>query len=49
MFFHSFISVTIIKLLKFKFYILFGTHTLLDKTLKALQLPVHLSKLIANG
>ena len=34
---------------KFKFYVLFGTHALLDKSLRTLQLPTHLSNSIANG
>ena len=33
----------------FKSSVLFGTPTLLDKSLKALQLPRYLSKLTANG
>ena len=33
----------------FKFYYLFKTHTLLDKSLKVLQLSTHLSNLTANG
>ena len=35
-------------MLKFKFSVLFGTQTLLDKLLKVLQLPTHLSSLTAN-
>ena len=34
---------------RFKSSVLFGTHTLLDKSLKALQLPRYLSKLTADG
>ena len=30
-------------------YVLFETHTLLDKPLRVLQLPTHLSNLTANG
>ena len=37
------------KTLRFKFSVLLGTHTLLDKSLRVLQLPTHLSNLIANG
>ena len=35
--------------LRFKFSILFGTHTLLDKSLRVLQLPTHLSNVTENG
>ena len=35
--------------LRFESSILFGTHTLLDKLLRVLQLPTHLINLIANG
>ena len=35
--------------LRFKPSVLFGTHTLLDKSFKVLQLPTHLSNLTANG
>ena len=37
--------------LRFKSSVLFGTHTLLDKSLrdKLLQLPTHLFKLTENG
>ena len=35
--------------LKFKTSVLFGTHTLLDKSLRVLQLPAYLSNLTANG
>ena len=47
--FDSFIPVNILKTLKFKSSVLFGTHIPLDRSLKVLQLPVHLSKLITNG
>ena len=33
----------------FEFSVLFGTHTLLDKPLRVLQLPTHLSNLTTNG
>ena len=36
-------------MLKFKSFVLFGTHTLLDKSLRVLQLPIHLSKSTGNG
>ena len=35
--------------LGFKFPVLFGTPTLLDKSLRVLQLPTHLSNLTVNG
>ena len=35
--------------LRFKYYILFGTHTLLDKSLRVLQISTHRSKLTTNG
>ena len=34
--------------LKFEYSVLFGTHTLIDKSLRVLQLPTHLSNLTAN-
>ena len=34
--------------LKFKSSVLFRTHTLLDKSLRVLQLPTHLSNSTAN-
>ena len=36
-------------MLRFKSSVLFGTHILLDKSLRVLQIPTHLSKLTANG
>ena len=36
-------------MLTFKSSALFGTHTLLDKSFRVLQLPTHLSNLTANG
>ena len=47
--FDSFIPVIMLSTLKFKSSVLFGTHTLLDKSLRVLQLPTHLSNLTANG
>ena len=38
-----------LKTVRFKSSVLFGTHTLLDRSSKVLQLPIHLSKLTANG
>ena len=34
--------------LRFKSSVIFGTHTLLDKPLRVLELPTHLSKLTEN-
>ena len=34
---------------RFKSSVLFGTHTLLNKSLRVLQLPTHPSILTANG
>ena len=36
-------------MLRFKSPVLFGIHTLLDKSFRVLQLPTHLSNLTANG
>ena len=47
--FDSFIPVIMLKTLRFKSSILFGRHTLLDKSLRVLQLPTHLSNLTVNG
>ena len=38
-----------LKTLRFKSCVLFGIHTLLDKSFRVLQLPTHQSKLTANG
>ena len=35
-------------MLRFESSVLFGTHTLLDKSFRVLQLPIHLSKLTAD-
>ena len=45
----SFIPLIILKTFKFKFSVLFRTHTLLDRSSRVLQLPTPLSKLIATG
>ena len=37
------------KMLRFKSSVLIGTHTLLDKSLRVLQIPTHLSNLNATG
>ena len=34
---------------RFKSSVLFGIHTLLDKSFRVLQLPTHLSNLTENG
>ena len=36
-------------LLRFKYSVLFRTHTLPDKSLRVFQLPTHLYNLTANG
>ena len=36
-------------MLRFKSSVLFGTHSLLNKSLRVLKLPTHLSNLTANG
>ena len=41
--FNSFIPVTILKTYKLKFSVLFAIHTLLDRSLRVLQLPMHLN------
>ena len=38
-----------LNLLRFKSSVLFGIHTLLDKSFRVMQLPAHLSNLTANG
>ena len=38
-----------LKSLRLKSSVLFGTHPLLDKSLRVLRLRTHLSKLTANG
>ena len=38
-----------LNMLRFKSSDLVGTHTLLDKSLRVLQLPAHLSNLTENG
>ena len=43
--FYSFIPIIMLKMLRFKSSVLFGTHTLLDKSLRVLQLATNLSKL----
>ena len=47
--FDSYISVNMLNTPKFKSSALFGTHSLLDKSLRVLQLPTHLSNLTRNG
>ena len=46
--FDSFILVIMLEVLRLKASVLFGTHTLLDKSLRVLQLLMHLCKLTAN-
>ena len=38
----------ILKVIKFKSPVLFGTHTLLNRSLRVLKLTTHLSKLATN-
>ena len=45
--FHPFIPVIMLNTLRFKSSVLFGIDTLLDKSLRVLQLGTHLSKLTA--
>ena len=47
--FDSCIPVIMVKTLRFKISVLFGTYNLLDKSLIVLQLSSHLSNLIENG
>ena len=47
--FDLFILAIILKKLKFTSSVLFGTHILLDESLRVLQLSLHLSKLTTNG
>ena len=47
--FNSFISVIMLNSLRFKSSFSFGTHNLLGKSLKVLQLSTHLFNLTANG
>ena len=47
--FDTFIPVIMLKTLRFKSSVLFGTHTLLDKSFTVLQLPTHLSNLTGKG
>ena len=47
--FNSFIPIIMLNTLRIKYSLLFGSHTLLDKSLSVLQLPTHLFNLTANG
>ena len=47
--FDSFISVIMLNTFWFKFSVLFGVHTVLHKSLGALQFQTHLSNLIQKG
>ena len=46
--FDSFFPVIILKTCIFKSFVLFGTNSFLDKSLRVLQRPTHLSYLTAN-
>ena len=48
-FFIHFFPVIMLNACIFNSFVSFGTHTLLDKSLRELQLPTHLSNLTANG
>ena len=41
--------VSMLNTLRFKYSVSFAKHTLLDKSLRVLQLPAHLPRLIAKG
>ena len=45
--FYSFIAAIMLNILSYKSSVLFGTHALLDKSVRVLQLPTHLSNLTA--
>ena len=47
--FDPFIPVIRLKTLRIKYFLLYGTHVLLDMSLIVLQLTTHLSNLTANG
>ena len=47
--FDSLIPVIMLNMLRFISSVLFGTHTLLDKSLRELQLPTNLPNLTVNG
>ena len=47
--FDSFIPIIMLNTLRLKSSVLFGLHTLLGKSLRVLQLPIHLSNLTVNG
>ena len=47
--FNSFFPVIMLNIIRFKSSVLFGVHTLLDKSLRVLQLQTNLSNLTANG
>ena len=47
--FDSFIPVIMLNIFRFTSSVFFGTHALLDKSLKVLQFPTHISKLTTSG
>ena len=47
--FDSCINVIMLNMLIFKSSVLFGTHNLLGKSLRVLELPTHLSNLTESG
>ena len=46
---NNFIPAIMLNTLRFQSFVLFGTHTLLDKSLRVLQLATRPSKITANG
>ena len=46
--FYSFIPVIMLNTIIFKSFVLFGTHILLDKSLRVSQLPANLSNLATD-
>ena len=44
-----FFPVIMLNTLRFKSSVLYGTHTLLDKSLRVIQLSTHISSLTSNG
>ena len=47
--FDLFIPIIMLSTLRFKSSVLFGTHTLIDKSFRVLQFTAHLYILTANG
>ena len=47
--FYSFTTAIMLKMVRFESSVLFGMHTLLDRSLRVLQLPAYVFKSTANG